>query len=100
MVTGGSQCVFSPRSWAGKRYEGVFQVSKSIANLHGVLGIFCSNDKAAALSKQSLLDREREKRSKGICKKLPMTKGQRVGGGEEHEEHTQSQKSVYQKDSS
>lgn len=27
---------------------------------------------------------EREKNSKGTCKKLPKTKGQRVGGDEEH----------------
>ena len=41
-----------------------FQSSKSIANLHRVCRIFCSNDKAAALSKQSLLtEREKEQRN-------------------------------------
>ena len=28
--------------------------------------------------------KEKEKNSKGTCKKLPMTKGQRVGGNKEH----------------
>ena len=58
-----------------------FQSSKSTANLQRVLGIFCSNDKAADLYKQVFVGlKERGKKSKGICKKLPMTKGQEGEG--------------------
>lgn len=42
------------------------------------------------LSSLCWVEREkRKKKSKGIWEKLPMTKGQRVGGGEERKEQAQ-----------
>lgn len=58
-----------------------FQSSKSIANLQRVLGIFCSNDKAADLYKQSLLDWKRErKKEQGNLQEAANDKRAREGG--------------------
>lgn len=56
-----------------------FQLSKSIANLQRVPGIFCSNDKVAVLSKQSLLDWDREK-EQGNLREAAKDKRAKSGG--------------------
>ena len=57
-----------------------FQSSKSTANLQRVLGIFCSNDKAVDLYKQSLSDWKREKKEQGSLQEAANDKRARGGG--------------------
>lgn len=45
---------------------------------------FINSNKKKEKARERERERERAKNSKGTCKKLPATKGRRVGGDEEH----------------